>query len=149
MVRKYIHVPNCKPFLKCSLSGDSCDFNNIETRAVIKFFPVRQGAEGNLRHSDRNISRTCTIVCHRQKLVRSVETCWFFHLCYASYLTIQSSDHLQIIDQIHDFILEDILISTKSIPEQLGIPSDWVRSIIHEDLDMRKLSAKWVLKYLQ
>jgi len=32
------------------------DFNNIETRAVIKFFfPARQGAEGNSRHSDRNI----------------------------------------------------------------------------------------------
>jgi len=29
---------------------------NIETRAVIKFFfPARQGAEGNSRHSDRNI----------------------------------------------------------------------------------------------
>jgi len=32
-------------------------FNNIQTRAVIKFFsPARQGAEGNSRHSDRNIS---------------------------------------------------------------------------------------------
>ena len=32
------------------------DFNNFETRAVIKFlFPARQGAEGNSRHSDRNI----------------------------------------------------------------------------------------------
>jgi len=37
--------------------GDARDFNNIETRTVIKFFfPVRQGAEGNSRHSDRNIS---------------------------------------------------------------------------------------------
>ena len=36
---------------------DARDFNNIETRAVIKsFFPARQGAEGNSRHSDRNIS---------------------------------------------------------------------------------------------
>jgi len=35
----------------------TCDFNNIETRAVIKFFfPASQGAEGNSRHSDRNIS---------------------------------------------------------------------------------------------
>ena len=34
------------------------DFNNIETRAVIKFFfcSARQGAEGNSHHSDRNIS---------------------------------------------------------------------------------------------
>ena len=32
------------------------------------FFHAMQGAEGNSRHSDRNIRRTCTIVCHRQKL---------------------------------------------------------------------------------
>jgi len=36
---------------------DARDFNNIETRAVIKFFfPARQGAEENSRHFDRNIS---------------------------------------------------------------------------------------------
>jgi len=36
---------------------DSRDFNNMETRAVIKFFFFAgQGAEGNSRHSDRNIS---------------------------------------------------------------------------------------------
>jgi len=30
---------------------------NIKTRAVIKFFlPARRGAEGNSRHSERNIS---------------------------------------------------------------------------------------------
>jgi len=51
------------------MSGDARDFNNIGTRAVIKFFfPARQGAEGNSRPSERNIGGTCTIVCHRQKL---------------------------------------------------------------------------------
>jgi len=55
--------------LKGSMSGDARDSNNIETGAVIKFFFfVRQGAEGNSRHSDRNIRGTCTILCHRQKL---------------------------------------------------------------------------------
>jgi len=56
------------------MSGDARDFNNMETRAVIKFFlfPARQGAEGNSRHSDRNIRETCTIICHRQKLGGSV-----------------------------------------------------------------------------
>ena len=46
--------------LKGSMSGDARDFNNMETQAVIKFFflffpptsSARQGAEGNLRHSD-------------------------------------------------------------------------------------------------
>ena len=36
---------------------DARDFNNIESRAVIKFlFFARQAAEGNSRHSDRNVS---------------------------------------------------------------------------------------------
>jgi len=55
---------------------------------------------------------------------------------------------LEIIDQIHEIILEDCWISAKSIAEELGISHEWVGSIIHEDLDMQKLSAKWVLKCL-
>jgi len=54
----------------------------------------------------------------------------------------------EIIDQIHELILEDHRISAKSIAEQLGISRERVGSIIHEDLDMRKLSAKWVPKSL-
>jgi len=52
----------------------------------------------------------------------------------------------EIIDQIHELILEDCQISAKSIAEQLGISSEWVGSIIHEDLDMWKFSAMWVPK---
>jgi len=54
----------------------------------------------------------------------------------------------EIIDQIHELILEDCQISAKSIAEQLGISRERVGSIIHEDLDMRKLSAKWAPKCL-
>jgi len=55
--------------LKGSMSGDARDFNNMETRAVIKFFfPARQGAEGNSRHSERNTRGTCTTVYPCQKL---------------------------------------------------------------------------------
>jgi len=54
----------------------------------------------------------------------------------------------EIIDQIHELISEDHRISAKSIAEQLGISREWVGSIIHEDLDMQKLSAEWVLKCL-
>jgi len=54
----------------------------------------------------------------------------------------------EIIDQIHEQILEDRRISAKSIAEQPGISRERVGSIIHEDLDMRKLSAKWVTKCL-
>jgi len=53
---------------------------------------------------------------------------------------------LEIIDEIHELILEDCRISAKTIAEQLGISHERVGSIIYEDLDMRKLSAKWVPK---
>ena len=48
----------------------------------------------------------------------------------------------EIIDQIHEPILEDHRILAKSIAEQLGISCELVGSIILEDLDSRKLSAK-------
>ena len=54
----------------------------------------------------------------------------------------------EIIEQIHELILQDRMISGKSIAEQLGISRERVGFIIHEDLDMQKLSAKWVPKCL-
>ena len=45
-------------------------------------------------------------------------------------------------------LLEDRRISAKSMAEQLAISRERVGSIIHEDLDMRKLSAKLVPKCL-
>jgi len=55
---------------------------------------------------------------------------------------------LEIIDQIHEVILEDCRILAKSIAEQWGISRERVGYIILEDLYMRKLSAKWVPKCL-
>ena len=55
---------------------------------------------------------------------------------------------LEIIDQIHEPILEDRRISSKSIAEKLGVSRERVGSIILEDLDMRKFSTKWVPKCL-
>ena len=54
----------------------------------------------------------------------------------------------EIIDQIHELILEDHRILAKSIAEQLGISRERVGSIVHEDLDVRKLSEKGVPKCL-
>ena len=54
----------------------------------------------------------------------------------------------EIINQIHELILEDSRISGKSIAEQLVMSREPVGSVIHEDLDKRKLSAKSVPKCL-
>ena len=73
---------------------------------------------------------------------------WFIHLWCTSTWTTQTVTTPEITDQIHELILEDHRISAKSIAEQLGISRELIRSIIHEDVDMRKLSAKWVQKCL-
>jgi len=54
----------------------------------------------------------------------------------------------EITDEIHELILEDSRISANSTADQLGISRERVGSTIHEDLDLRKLSAKWVSKSL-
>jgi len=54
----------------------------------------------------------------------------------------------EFIEQINELIVEDRWISAKSIAEQLGISRERVGSIIHDDLDVRKLCAKWVPKCL-
>jgi len=131
------------------MSGDAHDFNNIDNRTVIKvFFSARQDAQENSRHSDRNIRGTCNIVHHRQKLGGPVQTWWFFHLWCASSWATQNRTTPEIIDQIHELILEERRISAKSIGEQLSISRERVGSIDHEDLDMREISAKWVPKCL-
>jgi hypothetical protein len=55
----------------------------------------------------------------------------------------------EIIDQIHQLILKDRRISDKSIDEKLGVSSEQFGSIIHEDLDIRRLSVKRVPKCLK
>ena len=145
-------MPNCKSFLvteaerkhvrrraRFQQHGDaSCNY--------IFFPPARQGAEGNSRRSDGNIRGTCTIVFHRQKLGGPVSTSDFSTCDAPRPGRPKRVNTPEIIDQIHDVILEDRRISATSIAEQLGISRERVGSIIHEDLDMRKLSAKWVPK---
>jgi len=127
------------------MSGDVRDFNNMET-AVIKFFffLARQGTEGNSETLREHASSYATVknwvnqfkhgdfstcVAHRPGRPKTVTT-------------------PEIIDQIHELILEELRISAKSTAEQLGISHEWVGSIILEDLDMQKLFAKWVTKCL-
>ena len=117
-------------------------FQQHEEARVITFSFARQGAEGNSRHSDRNIRGTCTIVCHSQKIgYRSLSMVIFPG-------RPKRVTTPEIIDHIHELILEDRRILAKSIAEQLGTSRERVGSIIHEDLDIRKLSAKWAPKCL-
>jgi hypothetical protein len=52
------------------------------------------------------------------------------------------------VDAIYSMILDDWRIFTKKKAETLAISRERVGYIIHEILDMRQLSAKWVPKCL-
>ena len=54
----------------------------------------------------------------------------------------------EIIDQIYELILENRRTSAKIIAEQVGISHERVGTITHDNLDIQKLSVKWVTKCL-
>jgi len=66
-------------------------------------------------------------------------------MLYASSWTTQNSDNPKYYSPNSR---DNLRISAQSIAEQLGISCERVGSINHKDLDMRKLSAKWVPKCL-
>jgi len=146
-------VPNCKSFLvteaERSMSGDARDFNNIPTRAVIKFFFLQCSAP-------KEIYAILTETLGEHAASYATVKNWVaqfkrgdFSTCVAPRLgRTKTVTTPEIIDQIHELILEDRQISAKSISEQLSISRERVGSIIHEDLDMGKLSAKWIPKCL-
>jgi len=90
------------------MSGDARDFNNIETQAVINFFfTARQGAEGNSRHSDRNVTGTYTNLYHRQNWVAQFKR-GNFSTCVAPRPgRSKTMNTPEIINKIHELILED------------------------------------------
>jgi len=104
------------------------------------FFPARQGAEGNSRHASSYATVKNWLVQFKHG---DFSTCDVPRPGRPKTVTTP-----EIIDQIHGLILEDRRISAKSTAEQLGMSREQVGSINHEDLDMRKLSVKWVLKCL-
>jgi len=132
-----------------SMLGDVSIFNNIETQAVIKYFFL-QGKVPKEIHTilteilEEHAPSHATIKNWVAKFKRG-----YFSTCDAPRpgrpRTVTTPE---IIDQIHKLILEDRQILVKSIAEQWGFSREWAGSIIHEDLDMQKLSTKWVPKCL-
>jgi len=136
--------------LKGSMSGDARDFNNIETRAVnFIFFPLQGKAPKEIYAILRE-----TLGEHAPSYA-TVKN-WVTQFKRGDFSTCDAPrpgrpktvTTPEIVDQIHELILEDRRISAKSVAEQLGISRERVGSIILEDMDMRKLSAKWVPKSL-
>ena len=103
------------------MSGDAGDFNNIETRAVIIFF--LQGEALKEIHA----ILTETLEEHAQSYA-TVKN-WMAQFKRGDFSNCDATrpgwpktmTNPEIIDQIHELILEDHRISAKSRDEQLGI----------------------------
>ncbi|XP_062917308.1 uncharacterized protein LOC134353216 [Mobula hypostoma] len=52
------------------------------------------------------------------------------------------------IDKIHDMILTDRRVTQRYIATELGISQEHVHAVIHNELQMTKVSARWILKLL-
>ena len=122
--------------LKGRMSGDARDLNNIETRAVIKFFFPLQGKAPKEIHTIlietlREHAPSYSTVKNSVAQFKRGD----FSTCEAPRpgrpKTVTTPE---IIDQIHELILEDRRrILAKSIAAQLGISRERVGSIFHED----------------
>ena len=109
--------------LKGIMSGDARDFNNTETRAVIKSFSPLQGKAPKeihaiLRETLGEHAPSYATVKHWVAQFKRGD----FSTCDAPFpgrpKTVSTPE---IIHQIHELILEDRRISVQSIAEQLGI----------------------------
>jgi len=59
-------------------------------------------------------------------------------------LEIQKQLSHQKLDKIHDLILSDRRIKVREIAEAMGISIEQVHFILHNELNMKKLSTRWM-----
>ena len=101
--------------LKGSISGDACDFNNIETRAVIKCIFL----QGN---APKEIHAILIEILGEHALSYTTVKNWVAQFKRGDFSTCdalrpgrpKTVTTPEIIDQIHELILEDRRISAKS-----------------------------------
>jgi histone-lysine N-methyltransferase SETMAR len=57
---------------------------------------------------------------------------------------LKSATPPEIIEHVHDMVLDDWRMKVREIAETIGISKERVRYILHEELDMKKLCARCV-----
>jgi transposase len=119
--------------------------DKIEYRAVVKFF-VKEGLKPNEIHSkfikifwDSSPSFS-TIKKWAAEIKRgrtSLED-------DPRERTPKSALTSEIIEQVHDMVLDDRRMKVREIAETIGILKERVGYILREELDMKKVCARWV-----
>jgi len=54
----------------------------------------------------------------------------------------------EINEQVHDMVLDDRRMYVREIPETIGVSKEGVGYTLHEELDMKKVCARWVPRLL-
>jgi len=60
----------------------------------------------------------------------------------------KSATTSKFMEQVHDMVLDDRRMKVREIAETIGISKERVGYILHEELDMKKLCARWVPRLL-
>jgi len=131
------------------ISGDECNLKNVETRAGIKVLFSCRGK------APKEIYAILTETWGEVALSFSTVKIWvvrFKRGYFSTWFAPGPGWHKTlitpcVIDEIDELTLEDRRNSAKLVAEQMGVSRGRVGSIIHEDLDMRKLPSYLVTKH--
>jgi len=123
--------------------------DKIEYCAVIKFF-VKEGLTPNEIHSEvhKSLWGLSPSFSTSKKLAAEFK-------CGRTSLEDnpregrpKSATTPEIIEQVHDMVLDDWRMKVHEIAETIGISKEHVGYIFPEELDMKKLCARWVPRLL-
>jgi len=123
----------------------SFKIDQIEYRAVIKFF-VKEGLTANEIHSKfikvyGNSSPSFSIIKKWAAKFKRGRTSLEDDPREGQ---PKSATTPEIIEQVHNMVLDDQRIKVREIAGTMGISKECVGYILHEELDMKKLCARWV-----
>jgi histone-lysine N-methyltransferase SETMAR len=119
--------------------------DKIEYRAVIKFF-VKEGLTPNEIHS-----KFIKVYGDSSPSFSTIKKWAAEFKCGRTSLEDdpregrpKSATPPEIIEQAYDMVLDDWQMKVSEIAEAIGISKERVGYILHEELDMKKLCARWV-----
>jgi len=123
----------------------SLKMDRTEYRAVIKFF-VKEGLTSNEMHSKfikvygYSSPSFSTIKKWAAEFKRGRTSLEDIHVKDVQ----KSATTPEIIEQVHNLLLDDRWMKVCETAETIGILRELVGYILHEELDMKKLRARWV-----
>jgi histone-lysine N-methyltransferase SETMAR len=123
----------------------SLKIDKIEYRAVIKFF-VKEGLTLNVINS-----KSIKVYGDSSPSFSTIKKWAAEFKCGRTGLEDDSREGRpksattpEIIEQVHDTVLDDRRMKVREIAETIGISKECVGYILHEELDIKKLCARWV-----